>query len=963
MNLKSFLNRSNLSKYEALTKEINVAFEKINNLVEFDFSKQLNDLKDNNSLSKKQKIIQSIAIAKKAAKEVLGMPYYDVQIMGALALIDGCMAEMKTGEGKTLTCSAAVVANYVLGFSTHVATANDYLAQRDLETLAPLYNHLKLSNAFSIANMDKNQKRIAYQSVVLYSTAQEFGFDYLRDNLIYDLNEKIQPANFVTVKAIIDEADFILIDEARTPLIISGEAPVRENVVYQLLHDVALKLQKMEKEPSTNKFELEEFVPGDYWVDEKYKNVHLSESGYTHLEALAAEHGLLITHKNEKASLYHSENSWIINELLNALKAQLLYIQDKDYIVQDGQIVIIDQNTGRLSHGRTWSYGLHQAIEAKEKITINPESMTLGSISIQNYFRVYAQISGMSGTIMESSDEFEDIYQCNTIRIPTNKIMVRRDHQDKIYLNVDAKYNSLIEDILERHTRAQPILIGTTSVAESEIISNLLQKNKIEHHVLNAKNNALEAQIIAQAGQPYSVTVATSMAGRGTDIILGGNREILKHSLTTQLQQVDNRLEEAGSLMQILHDLEDFTVQISPLTELETTKPDLFQTGKNQEMINKYLDPEYLFNSIRDNYEIVWNDLFHLQQIIIKQMSILDNLWSHWREQVLESGGLCVIGSSRNESRRIDDQLRGRAGRQGDVGESVFYLSTQDSWVSMFGKNPIFSHLARTMPADQVISAPAITNAFAKIQRKIEAVHSESRKNTYQYDSIADEGRKQFLKLRQSLLENPIKIKHIVADQLSHTLSTAITEDFLNYYEDEKHLKTTGLETVEHILSQSLNALCEQYVTFLANHSYGNNHKISSQYEQLLHDYIEKQLANKEEVVWQQLNHTSLVYIDKLWTDHLIFIDEAQQNVGFRAIAQKNPLYEYKKLCFDSFSSMLDEFRSKVQEDFLSNDNSPDSNYSINHNHYKNENYSFAALTKLVENEDRAKPIIAGLDF
>lgn len=965
MNLKNFLNRSNLNKYQALTKEINIVFEKIVNLQNFNFIQELNDLKDNKSLSHKHKIIHSIAIAKKAAKEILGMSYYDVQIMGALALIDGCMAEMKTGEGKTLTCSAAVVANYVLGFSTHVATANEYLAQRDLETLAPLYNYLGLSNSYSISNMDKEQKRHAYQSTVVYSTAQEFGFDFLRDNLIYDLAEKIQPANFEHVKAIIDEADFILIDEARTPLIISGEAPVRDNAVYQLLHDVALKLQKMEKAPSTNKFELDEIIPGDYWVDEKYKNVHLSETGYEHLEALALQHGLLVTHHNEKPSLYHSENSWIINELLNALKAQLLYIQDKDYIVQDGQIVIIDQNTGRLSHGRTWSYGLHQALEAKENIKINPESMTLGSISIQNYFRVYSQISGMSGTIMESSDEFEDIYQCKTIRIPTNKVMIRRDHQDKIYLNVQAKYNSLIEDILDRHNKSQPILIGTTSVAESEIISNLLSKNNIEHHVLNAKNNALEAQIIAQAGQPYSVTVATSMAGRGTDIILGGNREILKHSLETQLQQVENRLEEAGALMQIIHNMTEFSVSIEPLSELETTKPDLFQTGKNQEIINAFLNPDYLFSEIRDHYPIVWNKLFHLQQVIIKQMSVLDNLWGQWREQVLNAGGLCVIGSSRNESRRIDDQLRGRAGRQGDVGESVFYLSTEDSWVSMFGKNPIFSHLARTMPADQLISAPAITNAFAKIQRKIEGVHSESRKNTYQYDSVADEGRKQFLKLRQALLEDHNNIKEILFDQLYRKLLPIMNEDFLSYYEDEHNLKTTGIKTVESVLGQPLHLILSQSSLFVDQHSYNTNYKVNSQYEEIVHDYLVKQLSNKENSLWQQLTHSSLFFIDKLWTEHLVFIDEAQQNVGFRAIAQKNPLYEYKKICFDSFASMLTEFRNRVEEDFLSLDDTPskDEKNNIHYNQYKNENYSFAALTKLVENEETSKPIIAGLDF
>lgn len=969
MNLKNLLNRNNLKKYQLLTKEVNNIYESLLSRNNIDYAKELENLKNDNSLSQKKKTVSAIAIAKKAALEVLGMAYYDVQIMGALALVDGCIAEMKTGEGKTLTCSAAVAANYVLGYSTHVATANEYLAQRDLETLKPLYEKLGLSNAYNISTMQKNDKKAAYKSAVIYSTAQELGFDFLRDNLIYDINEKLQNHNFNNVKAIIDEADFILIDEARTPLIISGESPVKNDNIYQLLHDVALKLQKMEKAPSYTKFDVEEHIPGDFWLDEKYKNAHLSEAGYDSLEKLALDHGLLLNNGSVQPSLYNAENSWLIHELLNALKAQYLYIQDKDYIVENGQIVIIDQNTGRLSHGRTWSYGLHQALEAKEKIQINPETMTLGSISIQNYFRNYSQISGMSGTIMESSHEFEDIYQCKTIQIPTNRIMIRRDHQDKIYLNINAKYDSIIKDVLQRHNNGQPILIGTTSVAESEIISSLLEKNNVLHHVLNAKNNALEAQIIAQAGQPYSVTVATSMAGRGTDIILGGNKEILHASLDEQLKQVNARIEQTIILMEVIHDLTDFSIPVTPLTELGNTKPDLFQTAKNQEILNTLSDEPYLIEQVKNNYAGLWNTLFHLQQVILKQKEVLTTLWSQWKEQVLENGGLCVIGSSRNESRRIDDQLRGRSGRQGDVGESVFYLSTEDSWVSMFGKNPIFTHLARTLPADQLISSAPITNAFAKIQRKIEGMHSESRKNTYQYDSVADEGRKKFLTLRNSLLEDSTNIKEILQDQLLASLLPTMSDDFLEYLEDKEKLQTTGIATIEYILTLSLESIHNHIKVFNNENPYADTRNISSSYETKLHEFVESLINKENSNFWMSLTSTTLLYLDKLWTEHLVFIDEAQQNVGFRAIAQKNPLYEYKKICFDSFTSMLDSFRVKLEEDYIQlikngqKEEVETLNYGIGFDNYRNDNYSFAAITKLVSNEPSPPPLISALNM
>lgn len=920
MQLKHFINRKNIKKYQLLTHLIEQEYQKILLEPTINIADSLLTLRNNKNLSEKKKIIQSIALAKLASKTVLGMTYYDVQLMGALALVDGCIAEMKTGEGKTLTCSAAVAANYVLGYQTHVATANEYLASRDEQTLTSLYKHMGISSSSITSDMSKEQKKAAYECSVVYSTAQELGFDFLRDNLIYHLNEKIQPLNFLTTKCIIDEADFILIDEARTPLIISGESPLKDNHTYQVMKELINKLVKMPKNPEGKGIEEDHQIPGDYWLDEKYKSAYLSDKGYAHLEKLSLEAGLLLPAKHSaKLSLYQNENSWIIHEILNALRAKYLYIKDKDYILHNNEIVIIDQNTGRLSHGRTWSNGLHQAIEAKENIAINPESMTLGSISIQNYFRTYCQISGMSGTIMESSEEFEQIYSCKTLQIPTNRNMIRKDHQDHIYLSVEAKYQALVQEVLERHKKAQPVLLGTTSVAESEIISQLLTKHEISHHVLNAKNNALEAQIIAQAGQPYSVTVATSMAGRGTDIILGGNREILTHILDQQLLQIEDRMSQASLLMEHIHGLSEFSINVDPLTPNDNTRPDTFQTSKNQEIIDAYFNGDYLFQEITNNYPQVWNTLFHLKMIIDKQKELLENQWNDWRTQVLKAGGLCVIGSSRNESRRIDDQLRGRAGRQGDPGESIFYLSTKDSWVSVFGSNPIFNHLAKTMPANQAISAPSISKAFAKIQRQIEGHHFESRKNTYQYDSIADEGRKRFLQLRSSLLLNNNATKEILLERLYSSLLPLISDDFLIDYEDKHSLKTNEINTLLNLLKTDTAIDLLQYIElFLEEHHYANLKEYKHDREIILQDYVQNLLSQYNHHMWTALTSTILYEIDKLWTDHLLFIDDAQKNVGFSSLAQKNPLYEYKKICFDSFASMLNEFKTKLQLEFFS---------------------------------------------
>lgn len=914
--LKQFFNQKNIKKYHSLVKEINHEYNKYSKDESLNIPTKLLEIKES-KWNSKQKIIHAMAVAKIASTKVLSMTYYDVQIMGALALVDGNMAEMKTGEGKTLTCSLAVAANYVLGFSTHVATANEYLARRDAETLFELYSAMGISCSFNIAGLPHEQKKRAYSCNVVYSTAQELGFDFLRDNLLYEVEKRVQPLNFKLTKCIIDEADFVLIDEARTPLIISGESPIQDANTYHLIKEVILGFDKIDGEPDLSPFSTRN-EEGDFWVDEKQRNVYLSEKGYAKLEKATLEHNLL-KQTNHQTHLYDMQNSWILNEALNALRAQYLYTKDKDYIVREGEIIIIDQNTGRLSEGRTWSNGLHQAIEAKENVNINPENMTLGSISIQNYFRAYHQISGMSGTIMQSSEEFEEIYNCKTISIPTNKKVVRVDNQDRIYLNTEVKYNKILEEIKLRHGKGQPILIGTVSVAESEIISQLLQSAQIPHNVLNAKNNALEAQIIAQAGKPYAVTVATSMAGRGTDIILGGNKESILGVLNFQAQFIQERHNFIRSLLQEQEQQIEFEIQILPFNN------DI-DTFSNQLEMENFVTSEQMVELINQDLKGLISRLINLEFRINKQIELINNEWQNWKKLVIEQGGLLVVGSSRNESRRIDDQLKGRAGRQGDPGESLFFMSLEDSWVNIFGKNPIFSQLVKTLPKEESISSPSIVKIFTKAQRNIESHHFDIRKNLFQYDSIANEGREKFLELRNELLVNNQSIKAILAEKLEHDLNIITNEEFLNFAEEHKNLNQTP--TVEDILSMHFTEIYELIDDYTQTEFYNYYNPKHNYSHDSIQNKIQQSIDEKENMILNDLRLNLLAELDKNWTHHLAFIDDAQKNVGLTTMAQKNPIHEYKKICLASFSNMLDEFRSKLVLDFFDLDLTQDEEFN-----------------------------------
>ncbi len=935
--LRKFLNDRVLNQYKKNQQEIDNLYFSFKDIQLEDIKNKILEIKASKDYAK-AKINKAIALAKIASEKVLKMSYYDVQIMGGLTLIDGKIAQMKTGEGKTLMCSVAVAANFVLGQKTHVATANEYLAQRDQLTLKPLFDALGISSSFNGNSMTSEMKKAAYNCDVVYSTAQEMGFDYLRDNLLKNMEQRVQPLNFSEISIIIDEADFILIDEARTPLIISGLANSMSPDFYHRIRNIAKKLIKMPNPPEKSKIQIGEYItpPGDFWVDDTKKEAYLSEEGYTHLEKILLEEKIINHDKNE---LYDSKNLWLLHEITNALKAEYLYIKDKQYVVQNDEIVIVDENTGRLSHGRSWSEGLHQAIEAKEMMNINPLTATLGKVSIQNYCKNYAKLSGMTGTAMESAIEFEQIYNTAVVDIPTNKPMIRKDLSDMVFINQEGKYNSMIELIKEKHQKLQPLLIGTTSVFESEYISQLLTKEKILHHVLNAKNHAYEAQIISQAGLPGAVTVSTSMAGRGTDIILGGNIEKFEQIKFSQIDKITDIL---SSLEHHEHDKEK-------LIDENIIKGIIGQLS-NQSMIDleKLLNDEVFNEDIyyvsQPHKEDVKTNLNALKKKINEEIKELETNFKLNKEIVLKSGGLCVIGASRNESRRIDDQLRGRAGRQGDIGESIFFVSFDDSWLQSLKSSPVFMLLQKNVDASQSISSGMVSRSIEKAQRGIDGLFFEGRKAMYQYDSVLDESRRAFFKLRDSFAQDNLKTKSILLSGISKrlqllkdtiyietqyqngklisemldTLTTANT----NENEEQKDLKRQQLiDIIENILSiDKMN--CVKIASIFEIHQIFEEINLKKIHdESTLVDFFEKALnqffSSMTDDLWFWLNEQGFDLLDAEWIYYLELTEEIRKWIGFTQLSQKNPLYEYKKECFNIFESMIMNFDKNILNKFL----------------------------------------------
>ncbi|RKP48519.1 preprotein translocase subunit SecA [Pararobbsia silviterrae] len=767
---------------------------------------------------------EAFAVCREASRRVLKMRHFDVQLIGGMVLHYGKIAEMRTGEGKTLVATLAAYLNALSGHGVHVVTVNDYLAQRDAEWMARLYNFLGLSVGINLSQMEHDQKQQAYGADITYGTNNEFGFDYLRDNMVYDTTQRVQRAlNF----AIVDEVDSILIDEARTPLIISGQAEDHTEL-YVRMNDLPPLLERQIGEEKADGTGVE--VPGDYTLDEKARQVFLTERGHEKAEALLAQWGLI----GAGESLYAPQNITLMHHVYAALRAQTLFHRDQHYVVQNGEVVIVDEFTGRLMSGRRWSEGLHQAVEAKEHVKIQHENQTLASITFQNYFRMYGKLSGMTGTADTEAYEFQEIYGLETVVIPTNRPPKRIDKQDQIYKSARERYNAVINDIRDCYERGQPVLVGTTSIENSELLSDLLNQAKLPHQVLNAKQHQREAEIIAQAGRPKMITIATNMAGRGTDIVLGGNVE-----------------------------------KQAAFIEADATIPDAEKAERIQ---------------------------------------TLHDEWQTLHEQVKAAGGLHIVGTERHESRRIDNQLRGRAGRQGDPGSSRFYLSLEDPLLRIFAGDRVRAIMDRLkMPDGEAIEAGIVSRSIESAQRKVEARNFDIRKQLLEYDDVSNDQRKVIYQQRNELLEATDISDTILA--MRQAVFTEMTRNYVPEGSIEEQWNLPGLEQLlrdewqldlalaEHV--QSADTIDDDEIVEL----------VTAQAEQAYDAKVgligREGFSNFERSIMLQT-------LDRNWREHLAALDHLRQGIHLRGYAQKNPKQEYKREAFELFAALLDTIKLEV---------------------------------------------------
>lgn len=748
----------------------------------------------------------AFATVREAAKRVLGQRHFDVQLMGGMVLHSGKIAEMRTGEGKTLVATLAVYLNALEGKGVHVVTVNDYLASRDSGWMSRVYGFLGLTTGCIVHGLDDDERRAAYAADITYGTNNEFGFDYLRDNMKFRLEELVQrPFNF----AIVDEVDSILIDEARTPLIISGPSTDSSEMYVQVDRLIPM------------------LVPEDYEKDEKHRTVSFTEAGQEHMEQLLGEAGLL-----KSGGLYDIQNVALVHHSQQALRAHMLFQRDKDYIVKDDKVVIIDEFTGRMMEGRRFSEGLHQALEAKEKVTIQRENQTLASITFQNYFRIYPKLAGMTGTALTEAAEFGEIYGLEVVDIPTNVPVKRIDHDDEVYRTATEKYHAMIDLIEDARKRGQPVLVGTTSIEKSELLAELLTKRGIPHNVLNARHHEQEAYIVAQAGRAGAVTVATNMAGRGTDIQLGGNVQM---RVAVELADVPEGPEREARIKQI---------------EAEVAEA---------------------------------------------------------REKVKQAGGLYVVGTERHESRRIDNQLRGRSGRQGDPGTSKFFLSLEDDLMRIFGSERMDSMLQRLgLKEGEAIIHPWINKALEKAQQKVEAHHFEVRKNLLKFDNVMNDQRKVVYEQRHEVMESADiaeEIREMRHQIIANMVSTAIPA---NSYSEQWDID--GLhEGVNRVLGMDLPV-----------HEWAKEEGIAEpEIEERVREAADRKYAEKEEAYGAEtMRHVEksilLQILDQEWKDHLLQLDHLRQGINLRAYAQKDPLNEYKREAFELFDTMLMTLREQV---------------------------------------------------
>ncbi|MCS6764314.1 MAG: preprotein translocase subunit SecA [Candidatus Protistobacter heckmanni] len=769
-------------------------------------------------------LADAFAVCREAGKRVMKMRHFDVQLIGGIALHQGKIAEMRTGEGKTLTATLAAYLNALSGNGVHVVTVNDYLAARDAEWMGKLYRFLGLEVGVNLTTMDHDAKQVAYAADITYGTNNEFGFDYLRDNMVYQAGERVQRK---LSYAIVDEVDSILIDEARTPLIISGQAEDHTEL-YRKINAVPPYLDRQIGEEKADGTGVEK--PGDYYVDEKSRQVYLTESGHEKAERVLAQLGLLA----EGDSLYAPQNISLMHNVYAALRAHTLFFRDQHYVVQNGEVIIVDEFTGRLMSGRRWSDGLHQAVEAKEGVEIQNENKTLATITFQNYFRIYGKLAGMTGTADTEAYEFQEIYGLETVIIPTNKPSKRTDNLDQIYRTSEERYAAVINDIEDCHERGQPVLVGTTSIENSELLSAMLAKIQLPHQVLNAKQHAREAEIIAQAGRPGVITIATNMAGRGTDIVLGGNVE--KQAV---LIEADEAIPEAEKRARI--------------------------------------------------------NTLHAE-------------WQSLHDQVKAAGGLHIIGTERHESRRIDNQLRGRAGRQGDPGSSRFYLSLDDALLRIFAGERVRAIMDRLkMPEGEPIEAGIVTRSIESAQRKVEGRNFDIRKQLLQYDDVANDQRREIYKLRNEILEagdsgeiianlrrsvfEDLFREHVPAGTMEEQWGVAALQQALR---DEWQIDLPLVDSVENAETIEDEELLEQVLK-----------AVDGSYETKVGQVGRESFAGFERSVLLQA-------LDSQWREHLAALDHLRQGIHLRGYAQKDPKQEYKREAFELFGDLLGTVKLEV---------------------------------------------------
>ena len=758
-------------------------------------------------------LTEAFAVVREASKRVLGMRHFDVQLIGGMVLNDGKIAEMRTGEGKTLTATLAVYLNALAGKGVHVVTVNDYLASRDADWMGRLYHWLGLSVGKILSQQDTAVKKEAYAADITYGTNNEFGFDYLRDNMEYDVSARRQRGLYF---AIVDEVDSILIDEARTPLIISG--PADDNTdLYLRINEIPPLLTRQQEEKGE----------GDYWVDEKAHQVYISESGHVKLEKILAERGLV----GPGESLYSPKNIILMHHLMASLKAHTLFKRDQQYVVQDGEIVIVDEFTGRLMPGRRWSEGIHQAVEAKEGVRIQHENQTMASITFQNYFRMYEKLSGMTGTADTEAYEFQDIYGLETVVIPTHRKMIRIDEQDKVYRTVPEKYQAIVEDVKACHAKGQPVLLGTTSIENSELLSQLLTKEGIEHNVLNAKQHEREAQIVLDAGRPGMVTIATNMAGRGTDIVLGGgiNKAVdaIEADETLSAEEKAQRIAEVKSQWQKLHD------------------------------------------------------------------------------EVVAAGGLRIIGSERHESRRIDNQLRGRAGRQGDLGSSCFYLSMEDQLLRIFGGDRMRAIADRLkLEPGVAIESKMLTRMIESAQRKVEGRNYDIRKQLLEFDDVQNDQRHEIYGLRNEILEATD-----CSELIKNLREGYFTDLFRSFVPADTVEEQWDLDTLNDKLKSGFGIEIDFKKMLDADTATTDEDLLKALIDRANEIYEAKETLVGHDAFAAFGRSVLLQVIDQLWRQHIAALDALRQGIYLRGYAQKQPKQEYKREAFTMFEQLLDSIR------------------------------------------------------